>query len=834
MEAIHDKDICVVGDYNLNINKFNSETWHLRVLGEDLVNMCAENALEIVNCGPTYFHQDSDSILDYFLVSSRIKSVGKFEKFTVGFSDHDGVKVTIKNSVSTAPEKEKIRIRFRPKIENNGAVQTDMRRAMDDVMNIIRSRSIANYEEAEILTSTVMKIIEKHAPESVKFVKIRQSNSRPSKGTLKQIMIRNSAKNAYTKSKSSDERKILFLKYRKERNRVTSAIRKDKMAQVETDLARGTNAWKVSNKILDKTSQSSIELVEEGATIESDQDKANILNKHFISKVINLKKKIDPNQQQDPMEKLKRKMQDKHIKFSFQPVSYKTVKTVIKQMKTSKSTGTDNMSSEYLKMFCAEIVPALTQVINNSLLSGNFPDCYKVAKVTPIYKKKGEKTDKINYRPISGLSVFGKVQETIADMQMRSFCEKHNLFGVHQHGFRKSRSTQTALLSSYIKWKEAKSKKEWLGILMFDLSAAYDVLDTDILLKKAEICGFDIVALAWLKSYITNRVQCVKVGDALSEKVTLTCGIPQGSACSCLLFIMYCGDMPLWITMGSIQSFADDTLLFIEGESAASVISSLEKQSRLLFEFFASNNLVANAAKTAFMLVRPKCNDKPKYSIDIQGTYIEESESERVLGVQIRNDLKWQSQLAQVNKKLNYSLFTLKRLQPFLGKKHLNTIAQGIMMSHLRYCSAVYLHDKVRLKQQDATNKDMQQLQLKQNAMLRIILKKRQSQHVTIKSMLEETKNLSVNQLTCLSVLMETWKAIHLNVHGIKEHLHRDIKPVCLRSTSQNLLKVNEDLKSFPSKAAKMWNISSDRFKSTCLLKVAKAEAVKLVKTLPQ
>ncbi len=123
-------------------------------------------------------------------------------------------------------------------------------------------------------------------------------------------------------------------------------------------------------------------------------------------------------------------------------------------MKTSKSCGLDGISVFHLKMVRKEMSPFLSSMINSSLSQGIFPSAFKTAKITPLYKNKGKITDKKIYRPISGLSTFGKVLETIADLQMRRFCEKHGLFRIHQHGFRKSRSTSSALLSTYVKVRE--------------------------------------------------------------------------------------------------------------------------------------------------------------------------------------------------------------------------------------------------------------------------------------------------------------------------------------------------------------------------------------------
>ena len=78
----------------------------------------------------------------------------------------------------------------------------------------------------------------------------------------------------------------------------------------------------------------------------------------------------------------------------------------------SRSNGHDSISSELLKLVNIDISDCITLIINQSFRSGIFPDQFKIAKVTPIYKKDDKKLIKI-YRPISVLPVISKVFETV-------------------------------------------------------------------------------------------------------------------------------------------------------------------------------------------------------------------------------------------------------------------------------------------------------------------------------------------------------------------------------------------------------------------------------------
>ena len=102
---------------------------------------------------------------------------------------------------------------------------------------------------------------------------------------------------------------------------------------------------------------------------------------------------------------------------------------------------------------------------------------------TPILKK-GNPETKENYRPVSCLHVASKVLEKIVTKQMTRFLELHKLLPDNQHGFREKRSTMSALSSMQKEWTENTENNKKTGILLWDLSAAFDTLDVELLCQK--------------------------------------------------------------------------------------------------------------------------------------------------------------------------------------------------------------------------------------------------------------------------------------------------------------------------------------------------------------
>ena len=177
-------------------------------------------------------------------------------------------------------------------------------------------------------------------------------------------------------------------------------------------------------------------------------------------------------------------------------------------------------------------------------------------------------------------------------------------------------------------------------------------------------------------------------------------------------------------------------------------------------------------------------------------------------------------------------IYTLIRLEPLIGTKLLKDISEGLIISHIRYCAPVYLCGKVRLHNSDPHNEDLNRLQVIQNKVLRVALKKKQSDHVRIEDMLHETESLSINQMVCLSILMETWKSRNIT-HILPDNGTRHDDRT-LRSDTMNLMRTSANsTKSFLFQATNLWKLSTQRFRTTSLLKVAKNEALTLVRSLP-
>jgi len=206
---------------------------------------------------------------------------------------------------------------------------------------------------------------------------------------------------------------------------------------------------------------------------------------------------------------------------------------------------------------------------------------FKISSVTPVYKS-GDKTDVKNYRPISIQNHIAKLFEQLV---LKCFQPSVNSILVdEQYGFRPSRSATTNLLVFHNFLLEAIEKRTQVDVIFTDFSKA----------------GFGEPILSWFKSYLSGRVQCVKILGCKSEAVAEPSGVPQEGHLSPLLFSLLVNGLKLVIPDSLLLMFADDLKIFRVIESVTDCVT-LQKELDILVSWFNSLGLSFNVGKCQSM-----------------------------------------------------------------------------------------------------------------------------------------------------------------------------------------------------------------------------------------
>ncbi|GBP31286.1 Probable RNA-directed DNA polymerase from transposon BS [Eumeta japonica] len=281
------------------------------------------------------------------------------------------------------------------------------------------------------------------------------------------------------------------------------------------------------------------------------------------------------------------------------PVSRDEVQKLVKDLKAKKAPGLDGISNKAIKCFPTTLLPLLVAIFNACLKNCYFPPVWKEPEVIGIPKPGKPRDLPASYRPINLLSGLGKMYEKILNTRLNDYLFGKGLIINEQFGFRPNHycPQQALRLVEYIT-EGLKTKKRTLAVF-FDVAKAIDRVWHAGLIHKLYLLKVPDHLIPIIHNYLTDRHFVFKHENTHSSRRMIRAGVPQGSALSPLLYSVYTNDIPRSSSGVQLALFADDTALYLRGQTERSICPHLQKAIEELARWFQIWRIEVNAEKLA-------------------------------------------------------------------------------------------------------------------------------------------------------------------------------------------------------------------------------------------
>ena len=256
------------------------------------------------------------------------------------------------------------------------------------------------------------------------------------------------------------------------------------------------------------------------------------------------------------------------------------VETAINSLKNKNCEGHDLIPVRILADGKLLLLKPLTQLFRKIYQTRQIPEQWLISKIIPIHKK-GQMKNVENYRPIANLCSCSKIFEKLILQRIRKLeiDNKIDLTGKSQHGFKPNHSTLTAGLKLQTLITRAVDEDMYALMASLDLSAAFDVVNVELLLKRLNIIGLPSDVIDLVSVWLTNRYFYVSLDGSNSCVHECNVGTVQGSILGPILYSIFVSPL---LALTELTLFADDNYALVWNKSKADIVLAMQTKLELI------------------------------------------------------------------------------------------------------------------------------------------------------------------------------------------------------------------------------------------------------------
>ena len=368
-----------------------------------------------------------------------------------------------------------------------------------------------------------------------------------------------------------------------------------------------------------------------------------------------------------------------------------------------------------------------------------------------------------------------------------------------------------ALTVAQTDWLQAKANNEVVGVMAFDLSAAFDTLSHSIILSKLESAGISGMQLKWFQSYLDGRSQRVLWNDTLSKPNPLDRGVPQGSILGPILFLVMIHDMPRNLLSDTSSSssrvigYADDTTVYIKARNIEELKSKFEEIAKVMVNYCNDNDLVLNKQKTQILT-----SSKSPMEIKVGNDLVSSSKSISLLGLEYDENFSTAPYLHNLAREAKTRAALIHRLSFGMPNCVLKQLTSGLLMGKILSAAPAAIPIQVNPNDKPYLSTVMNDIEKSIRATARTITRTRLSDKVKSEIVLQRAGLPSLTEAVSKSMATEIWRA-RKEMNPLGRIFSNRVSMKNTRSASSNKLcqPVPGHPESAANKLAQLWNVSN-------------------------